>query len=102
MYNSANSWVVTDRLAGELQEKGSSSDFTADAVERYLSTINTQSAYMPPGWINGLAYNDTRRKVVPPRRSPPTARRGRLIGATAGVARQTRCTHMTSTGPTSL
>ncbi|WP_050172058.1 PPE family protein, partial [Mycobacterium tuberculosis] len=62
---------LTDRL-GELQEnwKGSSSDLMADAVERYLQWLSKHSSQLKhAAWvINGLAnaYNDTRRKVVPP------------------------------------
>ncbi|ABR07783.1 PPE family protein [Mycobacterium tuberculosis] len=73
MYNSANMTAksLTDRL-GELQEnwKGSSSDLMADAVERYLQWLSKHSSQLKhAAWvINGLAnaYNDTRRKVVPP------------------------------------
>ncbi|WP_128886652.1 PPE family protein [Mycobacterium tuberculosis] len=73
MYNSANMTAksLTDRL-GELQEnwKGSSSDLMADAVERYLDWLSKHSSQLKhAAWvINGLAnaYNDTRRKVVPP------------------------------------
>ncbi|WP_075840403.1 PPE family protein [Mycobacterium tuberculosis] len=73
MYNSANMTAksLTDRL-GELQEnwKGSSSDLMADAVERYLQWLTKHSSQLKhAAWvINGLAnaYNDTRRKVVPP------------------------------------
>ncbi|KBA70508.1 PPE family protein PPE57 [Mycobacterium tuberculosis M1702] len=73
MYNSANMTAksLTDRL-GELDEnwKGSSSDLLADAVERYLQWLSKHSSQLKhAAWvINGLAnaYNDTRRKVVPP------------------------------------
>ncbi|WP_057288405.1 PPE family protein, partial [Mycobacterium tuberculosis] len=73
MYNSANMTAksLTDTL-GELQEnwKGSSSDLMADAVERYLQWLSKHSSQLKhAAWvINGLAnaYNDTRRKVVPP------------------------------------
>ncbi|KAU37362.1 PPE family protein [Mycobacterium tuberculosis] len=73
MYNSANMTAksLTDRL-GELQEnwKGSSSDLMADAVERYLQWLSKHSSQLKhAAWvINDLAnaYNDTRRKVVPP------------------------------------
>ncbi|KBO33252.1 PPE family protein PPE57 [Mycobacterium tuberculosis TB_RSA25] len=73
MYNSANMTAksLTDRL-GELHEnwKGSSSDLLADAVERYLQWLSKHSSQLKhAAWvINGLAnaYNDTRRKVVPP------------------------------------
>ncbi|KCJ00669.1 PPE family protein PPE57 [Mycobacterium tuberculosis TB_RSA103] len=50
--------------------KGSSSDLLADAVERYLQWLSKHSSQLKhAAWvINGLAnaYNDTRRKVVPP------------------------------------
>ncbi|SGG34748.1 Conserved protein of uncharacterised function, PPE family protein PPE57 [Mycobacterium tuberculosis] len=73
MYNSANMTAksLTDRL-GELQEnwKGSSSDLMADAAGRYLQWLSKHSSQLKhAAWvINGLAnaYNDTRRKVVPP------------------------------------
>ncbi len=67
--------VVRRTCEDELDEldenwKGSSSDLLADAVERYLQWLSKHSSQLKhAAWvINGLAnaYNDTRRKVVPP------------------------------------
>ncbi|OMH53769.1 putative PPE family protein PPE36 [Mycobacterium tuberculosis] len=67
--------TTAESLEDELDEldenwKGSSSDLLADAVERYLQWLSKHSSQLKhAAWvINGLAnaYNDTRRKVVPP------------------------------------
>ncbi|WP_069334373.1 PPE family protein [Mycobacterium tuberculosis] len=67
--------TTAESLEDELDEldenwKGSSSDLLADAVERYLKWLSKHSSQLKhAAWvINGLAnaYNDTRRKVVPP------------------------------------
>ncbi|WP_096868041.1 PPE family protein [Mycobacterium tuberculosis] len=67
--------TTAESLEDELDEldenwKGSSSDLMADAAGRYLDWLTKHSSQLKhAAWvINGLAnaYNDTRRKVVPP------------------------------------